>query len=347
MATVTDSMQVGTSSTPLHDGAKTHDAAPAAESSPAFVVVITGCSDGGIGSAFARAFATAAPPPESSCSSIRVFATARRIDAMSSLSDLPNVTFLSLDVTDSASVMAAVEAITATVGRVDMLVNNAGKGCYGPLLEIPDAAIIDTITTNAIAPVAVTRAFLPLLLRQAANPAPGVPPPRVPVARIVNVGSVADAFNVPFGAVYAMSKAALHMATDGLRLELRPFGVSVCHLRIGAVTSNFGSTSLSTGVHHDPATSRYNMFDVAASARGHEGHGASSAPEFAQDVVRRTLRNGYLPAQLTLGMHSGLITFMGRLPYWITDGIMTREFLTPKKSEPGPQATDVSGSSTS
>ncbi len=117
---------------------------------------------------------------------------------------------LALDVTDPASIRAAVDA----AGPIDMLVNNAGLG----LLSVVEGTPLDTIRanfdTNTFGAIAVTQAFLPQL-RTRAN------------AVIVNVSSSTTMKPLPMLAVYTASKAAINALTESLALELSPFGIRV------------------------------------------------------------------------------------------------------------------------
>src|SRR4051812_26468127 len=90
-------------------------------------VLITGCSDGGIGSALAKAF---------QAQGLRVFATARTVSKMASLEEIPSIIRLPLDVTSSTSIAAAVEAVQLqTNGTLDYLINNAAINQYFPALD--------------------------------------------------------------------------------------------------------------------------------------------------------------------------------------------------------------------
>jgi 1-acylglycerone phosphate reductase len=101
------------------------------------VVLVTGCSQGGIGYALCQAFA------KRGC---RVFASARKLEAMRGLEQ--GFETLSLDVTDAASREAAVDAIISRAGRIDMLVNNAGIGLTGPIVETDLAVVKGLFETN-------------------------------------------------------------------------------------------------------------------------------------------------------------------------------------------------------
>lgn len=125
-----------------------------------------------------------------------------------------------LDVTDDASIAAAVDTVTgATDGKLSGLVNNAGVSLSGPLELVPMKDIRQVIDVNTVGLLAVTKAFIPLL--------------REGRGRIVNVSSGHGLLAVPDKSVYAASKFAVQAISDSLRVELRPFGISVSSLVVG------------------------------------------------------------------------------------------------------------------
>ena len=127
-----------------------------------------------------------------------------------------------LDVTNAESIAAAVETIqSATGGVLHGLVNNAGIVIAGPLEYVPVEEVRRQMEINVVGQVAVTQAVLPLL-RQG----PG---------RIVNIGSISGLCALPFAGAYAASKFALEEVSDSLRVELRPWGISVSIVEPGNV----------------------------------------------------------------------------------------------------------------
>ena len=110
---------------------------------------------------------------------------------------------------------------TATSGKLFGLVNNAGLSLNGPLELVPVSEIKKLMDVNVIGLLAVTKAFLPLL--------------RKSQGRIVNISSGHGLLAVPDKSAYAASKFAVQAISDALRVELRPFGVSVSCLAVGKV----------------------------------------------------------------------------------------------------------------
>ena len=168
------------------------------------VVLVTG-ANGGIGSAFvAEALARGAA---------KVYATARTPRQW----DDDRIVPLALDITDPASVAAAVER----ANDVSVLINNAGMlPPTASFLELSADDLRATMETNFIAPVLVATAFAPVLTAH-------------PESVLVDMHSVASWY--AFGGVYSASKAALWSATNSLRLELAPKGTHVVGVHVGYV----------------------------------------------------------------------------------------------------------------
>jgi short-subunit dehydrogenase len=119
------------------------------------------------------------------------------------------------DITD-ADARARIARTVGDIGRLDLLVNNAGIISVGPVTATDDAVFARMMATNVLAPFALTRDLLPLLRRSAA-------------ARIVNVGSMFGDIAFPHFAAYSSTKFALRGLSDALRRELKPDGIGVTY----------------------------------------------------------------------------------------------------------------------
>ncbi|MEH2318419.1 SDR family oxidoreductase [Nostoc sp.] len=138
-----------------------------------------------------------------------------------------------LDVTDAESIASAVDKVTNTVGGVGILglVNNAGIAVPGPLELLTIADFQYQMQVNVTGQLAVTQAFLGLL-RQSRG-------------RIVNMGSISGISPTPFLGAYNASKFALEALTDVMRMELRPWGISVSIVEPGSIATPIWEKSLS------------------------------------------------------------------------------------------------------
>lgn len=178
------------------------------------VALITGCSSG-IGRALADAFKAAG---------YQVWASARKAEDLSALT-AAGFTAVQLNVNDGEALAALAEQIGQQHDGLDVLINNAGYGAMGPLLDGGVPAMQRQFETNVFAIVGVTRALFPLL--------------RKTKGIVVNIGSVSGVLVTPFAGAYCASKAAVHALSDALRMELAPFGVRVMEVQPGAIASSF------------------------------------------------------------------------------------------------------------
>jgi len=154
----------------------------------------------------------------------KVFAGVRREsdgDALTSEGS-PRLTPLNLDVTDGDSIAAGVSEVDGqTQGELFGLINNAGLSLNGPLELVQVSEIKKLMEVNVIGLLAVTKAFIPLL--------------RKGKGRLINISSGHGLLAIPDKSVYAASKFAVQAISDSLRVELRPFDVSVSNLVVGKV----------------------------------------------------------------------------------------------------------------
>jgi short-subunit dehydrogenase len=178
-------------------------------------IVITGASTG-IGEACAL---------ELDRRGFRVFAGVRSPLAAENLRAKASsqLTPVSIDVTDAASIAASAKVVREAVGDAGLagLVNNAGVVVSGPLEFLSVDELRRQLEVNVIGQVAVTQAMLPLL--------------RIGRGRIVNIGSISGLLTSPYIGPYSASKFALEAITNALRLELRGSGIKVSILEPGNV----------------------------------------------------------------------------------------------------------------
>lgn len=266
------------------------------------VVLVTGCSRGGIGYELCRAFLG------NQCT---VFATARRLESMEGLKELGCET-LALDVTSEDSIKSAVAAVIGKAGSLDILVNNAGAICAGPAAEVPIEDMKANFNTNVFGAIAMVQAVTPHMVSQKG----GV---------IVNIGSIVGYINTPFNGTYCASKAALHSFSDALRVELKPFGIKVLLVAPGSIRSNIAANGVAPLSHRTWIT--FAPFQKQIEDRANASQSSKSTPAdiFAKKVVQVVLQSSP-PAHFTYGQLSKLFSCLRWLPLWLVDKIMARKF---------------------
>jgi len=265
------------------------------------IIFITGCSSG-IGAALAHEFKRRGH---------LVYATARRAESLTALTEA-GMAALTLDVNDDASIAAALAVVQRDHGRIDLLINNAGYGQFGAVLDLERDDLRRQFETNVIAPMALTRAAL-LLLRASSSP------------RIANIGSIVGIASTPFAGAYCGSKAALHSLSDVLRMELAPFGIHVITVQPGGIESGFGAAG--TAAVRLPADSIYAPVakNIRARARASQ-RGATPVAEFAGAVATGLLAATPAPV-LRLGAHSTKLFLSKRLlPTRMFDRMLSKRF---------------------
>ncbi|RYY56531.1 MAG: SDR family oxidoreductase [Chitinophagaceae bacterium] len=160
-----------------------------------------------------------------------VLATMRQPANDTELAQLENVVVTRLDVLDNTSVETAVALGIRTFGKIDVVLNNAGYGAYGPLESFSRESIIRQFDTNVIGLLDVTRALLPHFRSNR----DGI---------IINISSVGGKLAFPFGSLYHGTKFAVEGISESLDFELREFGVKVKIVEPGAVATDFKGRSM-------------------------------------------------------------------------------------------------------
>lgn len=261
-------------------------------------ILITGCSPGGMGAALAIYFHEQGH---------NVYATARSVEKLSTLRSR-GLKVLPLDISSLASIDAAVASVTADLPAgcgLDMLVNNAASSYSMPMSDVSITEAKALFDINVWAQLAVSQAFLPLLL-QSAEAVATTPPSSICRSSavfepmIVNHTSVGSTTAIPFQGIYNSSKAALAMMTDTMRLELAPFGLRVIDLKTAGVQTNIRDNS-NVNARGDtlPADSIYQLArETVQKAMSQEELGGKgiTAEQWASDVGKILLQSNPPPA---------------------------------------------------
>ncbi|KAJ3555510.1 hypothetical protein NM688_g2540 [Phlebia brevispora] len=283
-------------------------AAMAGELSDAPIVLITGCSAGGLGESLALAF---------HAKGCRVFATSRTLSSMEQLR-VAGIDTFELDVTKTESIVAARERVEgATGGKLDILVNNAGQSYPYATSDASMDKVRALFDVNFFGALEMVQAFLPLLLVSSD-------------ARIVQIGSLSGIMPTPFGVSYNTSKAALQSLSDTLRVELAPFNIKVVHIVLGNV-----QTPITKPWHRLPQDSLYLPIKDIYQSRRIENFmdNAHQRAPVARDIVDEALKRE--PRAWWWGGKNSLIIWFiySFLPRRCLDWVLSRHFGLTKLSE--------------
>jgi NAD(P)-dependent dehydrogenase (short-subunit alcohol dehydrogenase family) len=184
-------------------------------------VLVTGCSSG-IGLATCHVL---------SRNNFMTYGTVRNLSKAKKIQDLINrenlsLKILRLDVNDNQSIKLAVKKILADTGRIDVLINNAGYGMFGPVEEITTQEVKKQFETNFFGTIRLIKAIVPIMRKQGNG-------------TIVNISSMVGRFGVPLNSAYVSSKFAVEGLSESISFELEEFGIRVIVIEPGVVKSDF------------------------------------------------------------------------------------------------------------
>ncbi|MFT3783657.1 MAG: SDR family NAD(P)-dependent oxidoreductase [Nibricoccus sp.] len=256
------------------------------------IVIVTGASSG-IGEAVVRRLVRAGA---------KVALAARRVERLHALCTEidpsgSNTLALAGDVTSEADRKRWVADTLARFGRIDALVNNAGYGQRGPVEQVALDAIRRNFETNVFAVLGLTQLVAPVMRAQGAG-------------RIVNIGSVAGRIARPMSSVYDATKHAIEAFTDGLRGELKPFGVDVVLVRPGFILTEFidAADRASHEVVANPGA--YAQFAQSFQGGARKLKGIAGRPDDIARVVERALAARRPNTHYAAPKHAKLFLFL-------------------------------------
>ena len=229
----------------------------------------------------------------------RVFGTSRSGDGDG---------LLRLDVDRGDSVEACARELIARAGRVDVLLNNAGRAAVGACEETTPDEALALFQTNFFGVMRVVASLLPAMRAQGSG-------------RIVNVGSVSGFVAAPFHGVYAATKHALAGYTEALRYEVAPHGIHVSLIEPSAHRTAIQMTQPVSGMALYDAPRRR----VEAIIRGQIESGDS--PERIVDAIEAAVTSRRPRLRYRVGGKAGLAEFGRRvLSQRLFERLMRREF---------------------
>jgi NAD(P)-dependent dehydrogenase (short-subunit alcohol dehydrogenase family) len=166
----------------------------------------------------------------------RVAGTVRKMDSMDDLKErYGDLLWLShLDMTDTPEIQKVVAKAFADLGKIDVVVSNAGYGLFGAAEELSDDQITHQLNTNLVGPIMLIRAALPHLRAQGGG-------------RIIGLSTFGGQATLPGGSLYHAGKWGLEGFLDSIGQELAPFKIGVTIIEPGGARTNFRGGSVRLG----------------------------------------------------------------------------------------------------
>lgn len=248
------------------------------------VALVTGASSG-IGEASARKLLAAG---------FTVYGTSRR-GSQAGKHPFP-FPLLTLDVTDDASVGAAIEELLGLEGRIDVLVNNAGFGVAPAAAEESSVDQAKHIfDTNFLGIVRLSRAVIPHMRRQGSG-------------RIINIGSILGIVPLPYVALYAASKHAVEGYSGALDHELRTQGIRVSVIEPAYMKTQFEANN----IEPDARLEEYDQIRAKLTKVVSKAMAEAESPEVVADVVVKAAQTSRPKIRYTAGKLAGQLNFILR-----------------------------------
>ncbi|GAA5139932.1 SDR family NAD(P)-dependent oxidoreductase [Pseudonocardia adelaidensis] len=193
--------------------------------------------------------------------------------------------FIELDITDSARIDAVVAEVVERYGRIDVLVNAAGRAHYGAVEETTERELRSLMELHFFGPAVLTKAVLPHMRQQGSG-------------AIVQLSSLAGAISSPGLSAYSAGKFALEGHAVALAQEVAPLGIKVLIVEPGSFRTNFGGAAVSesTPISAYDGTVRVQRAALASIAGKQAGDPAKAAA-----AILTALAADETPLRLPLG----------------------------------------------
>ncbi len=210
------------------------------------------------------------------------------------------------DLGKEADIDKAISEIEKITDHIDVLINCAGIGISGALEHTTMKEATEICNVNVLGQFFLTKKSINLL-RKSKN------------AKIINIGSVAGELTIPFQTFYSMTKSAIHRFTEGLRIELKPFGIGVSAVLPGDTKTAFTANRFQPNVVEDDLYK--DRIKRSIQKMEHDEQNGMS-PESVVKVINKLVNRKNMPILVTVGFSYKVLVLLSRilpkrLVYWI------------------------------
>ena len=256
------------------------------------VILITGASSG-IGFETAKLLAKQGH---------KVYGTSRDISRVEKIKEFGAVG-LELDVSIDKSCEKCIDTIISKEGKIDVLINNAGYGSYGPIEMVSLEQAKNELEVNVYGVIRMTKLVIPYMREKRSG-------------KIINISSAAGRATTYLGGWYHASKYALEALSDSLRMELKEFGIKVAIIEPGGVKSNWGlitADNLEEAGKNSPYEKDCNMVSKVYRVFYSGNSKLFTKPETVAKKISKAVNKKNPRARYLFGLGAKLMIFM----HWI------------------------------
>jgi NAD(P)-dependent dehydrogenase (short-subunit alcohol dehydrogenase family) len=210
----------------------------------------------------------------------------------------PSLTAVTLDLSDTSSIVSAAKSITEAVGAPHVVVHNAAFVAVGFVEEMPSHVAEQIFTTNVIGPIRLTRELLPAMRRAGRG-------------RIVVVSSVGAIRGMPAISIYSASKGAIERWAEALAHEIAPFGLGVTVLSTGTFRTDVYDENYT--MHYADRQGPYAPHHAGLDRAGERVIRSAKPPERFAAALEKALENEAPFARHAIGADARIMLVASRL----------------------------------
>lgn len=201
------------------------------------------------------------------------------------------------DISDKKSVEECVSNVLKKYGHIDVLVNNAGFGIFGPVEETPVEDARMQVQVSFFGAFLMAKAVLPSMREQG-------------YGKIINTSSIGGVIPLPFQSFYSASKAAMDMLFDALRPEVLPYHIQICSIKPGDAKTHFTASRKADRVTEDSPYKK--AFDRCLNQVAHDEQGGIEPVKIAKKMLQVS-RKRRMPYSKSVGAKDRFLSGIYRL----------------------------------
>ena len=215
------------------------------------------------------------------------------------------------DLGSQVSMDNAIKTIKEKYNQIDVLINCAGIGISGAVEYTSFEEVNKIFQVNVMGQFYMTKELIPLLRKTEKG-------------KIINIGSIAGELTIPFQTFYSMSKAAMHKFSEGLRMELKPFGIDVATVLPGDTKTEFTDNRYQPVVMEDDLYK--DRIKKSINKMEHDERNGMN-PMSVVKVINKLIKRKRMPVMVTVGFMYKFLVFLGKmLPKRFVNWILSKMY---------------------